>query len=96
MAKQRIIVVLNAGSSSVKFAAYQWPVDSGRLHAPQLTGELSGLGGSPRLRVSGEHGQSDQAVVLPAADAHAAGLSLVLDTVAEAVGAARPSLGQRW
>jgi acetate kinase len=96
MAKQRIIVVLNAGSSSVKFAAYQWPVDSGRLHAPQLTGELSGLGGSPRLRVSGEHGQSDQAVVLPAADTHAAGLSLVLDTLAEVVGgAAIAAVGHR-
>ncbi len=88
--------MLNAGSSSVKFAAYQWPVDSGRLHAPQLTGERSGLGGSPRLRVRGEHGQSDQAVVLPAADTHAAGLSLVLDTVAEAVGtAAIAAVGHR-
>lgn len=96
MAKQRVILVLNAGSSSVKFAAYQWPVDSGRLHAPQLAGELSGLGGSPRLRVSGEQGQSDQAVVLPAADTHAAGLSLVLDTVVESVGtAAIAAVGHR-
>ena len=96
MVKPSVILVLNAGSSSVKFAAYQWPVDSGRLHAPQLTGELSGLGGSPRLRVSGDHGQSDQAVVLPAADTHAAGLSLVLDTVAESVGtAAIAAVGHR-
>ncbi len=96
MAKQRIIVVLNAGSSSVKFAAYQWPVDSGRLHAPQLTGELSGLSGSPRLRLSGEHEQIDQAVALPAAETYAAGLSLVLDTVAESVGtAAIAAVGHR-
>ncbi len=89
MASQRIILVLNAGSSSVKFAAYQQPIHSGPVGPPHLTGELAGIGGTPRLRVSGEHEQLDQAVVLPAADSHAAGLSLVLDTVAEAVGAAR-------
>jgi acetate kinase len=88
MPDRRVILVLNAGSSSVKFAAYQWPVDLGRLGSPQLTGELSGLGGSPRLRVSGEHGQIEQAVGLPVAESHAAGLALVLDTVAKAVGAA--------
>ncbi|NBS34070.1 MAG: hypothetical protein EBS83_15005, partial [Planctomycetia bacterium] len=96
MPDRRVILVLNAGSSSVKFAAYQWPVDLGRLGSPQLTGELSGLGGSPRLRVSGEHGQIEQAVGLPVAESHAAGLALVLDTVAKAVGvAAVAAVGHR-
>ena len=96
MTKQRVILVLNAGSSSVKFAVYQSPVAGGPLGSPQLTGELSGLGGRSRLQVSGEHGQVDQPVALPATNFHVAGLSLVLDTVAEAVGeAAIVAVGHR-
>ena len=86
MAKQRLILVLNAGSSSVKFSVYQLPGVDEPLGSPQLKGELSGLGGSPRLQVGGEHGQVEQPVVLPATDVHVAGLSLVLTTVTEAVG----------
>jgi len=89
MPDRSVILVLNAGSSSVKFAAYQQPIHLERLGPPQLTGEVAGLGGTPRLRVSGEHEQRDEEVVLPAADSHAAGLSLVLERVADAVGAAQ-------
>ena len=85
MAKQRLILVLNSGSSSVKFSVYQLPGVDEPLGSPQLTGELSGLGGSPRLHVSSEHGQVDQPAALPATDFHVAGLSLVLTTVTEAV-----------
>jgi acetate kinase len=96
MTKQSVIVVINAGSSSVKFAAYQLPAHLERLGDPLLAGELSGLGGSPRLRINGEHGQIDQAVSVSLSDSHAAGLSLVLDTVAEAVeGAAIAAVGHR-
>jgi acetate kinase len=49
-------LVLNAGSSSLKFCVYQRPKgDAWRLEA---RGQIEGIGTAPRLSVKGEHGET--------------------------------------
>ncbi|MEA2743544.1 MAG: acetate kinase [Acetobacteraceae bacterium] len=65
----RRIVVLNTGSSSLKFAAYR--VDAGSMQAegpPLLSGSVEGIGGSATLKISG----SSKTMPVTAADPHAA------------------------
>lgn len=71
------ILVLNSGSSSIKFSVFQAPAQ-GEPEAT-LEGELSGIGGNARLQIHGlPGGKSDD----PAAAGDAAGaIALVLDTV---------------
>ncbi|HEX2939712.1 MAG TPA: acetate/propionate family kinase [Rhodopila sp.] len=57
----RRIVVLNAGSSSLKFAAY--PIDSEA--PPLMSGEVEGIGRSPRLLMSNGDGTREATVQAP-------------------------------
>ncbi len=52
MSEQATILVINAGSSSIKFAVY----DPGL--APKLHGELEGIGTAPRLTAAGAEGKA--------------------------------------
>jgi acetate kinase len=63
-ATDRRIVVLNTGSSSLKFAAY--PMDAEA--PPLLSGAIEAIGGSAMLEITG----SDQPIPVAAADPHAA------------------------
>ena len=84
---EQIILVLNAGSSSIKFATYRLPADGATAAAPEVSGELSGLGEAPRLRVDAAGQQVDEAIELTAdVPPHAAGLAVVLDRVIAAIG----------
>lgn len=58
----RRIVVLNTGSSSLKFAAYPLEAEA----PPLLSGEIEGIGGSARLKIAG------QETPVSAANPHAA------------------------
>src|SRR5437764_849323 len=51
----RTILVINAGSSSIKFQVFA--IQSGSLTA-QIKGQLDGIGSRPRLRATGAEGQS--------------------------------------
>ena len=55
------ILILNAGSSSLKFAVYEGL-------APRLKGQVSGIGSTPRLEIDG-HKPREVAEVVTAADA---------------------------
>jgi acetate kinase len=60
----RRIVVLNTGSSSLKFAAYTMDAEA----PPMLSGSVEGIGGSARLQIAG----AGKPVLVTAADPHAA------------------------
>jgi acetate kinase len=64
------IVVLNAGSSSLKFAVYRWEGD-----AASLSGAVEGIGADARLRVSGRAERAVDAADLAAAVTVLAGLA---------------------
>lgn len=53
------ILVLNAGSSSLKFALYPLPLPA----APWLSGQIEGLGGQPRLLVKSADGERHEAAL---------------------------------
>ncbi|HEY4174749.1 MAG TPA: acetate/propionate family kinase [Rhodopila sp.] len=61
----RRIVVLNTGSSSLKFAAYPLQPEA----PPLLSGQVSGIGGSAHLKITGNTTHDD---AITAADPHAA------------------------
>ena len=63
----RRIVVLNSGSSSLKFAAYPLQPDA----PPLLSGSVTGFGGSARLRIAAG-GKTTHDSAVTAADTHAA------------------------
>lgn len=54
------ILVLNAGSSSLKFGVYE--ADAHHDEAPLLRGEVKGIGAEPQVRLT--HGSADTAAVL--------------------------------
>ena len=54
-------LVMNAGSSSLKFCVFQRPAGSGWRY--EARGQIEGIGTSPRMTVKGENGHA------PAADA---------------------------
>ncbi|NJM30860.1 MAG: acetate kinase, partial [Rhizobiales bacterium] len=53
------ILVLNAGSSSLKFAVYEGM-------SPKLKGQVSGIGSHPRLQVDGHESREVAFVTTPA------------------------------
>src|ERR1700761_5728423 len=61
----RRIVVLNTGSSSLKFAVYPRLPEA----PPLLSGQVSGIGGSAHLKITGATTRDD---AITAADPHAA------------------------
>jgi acetate kinase len=66
----RRVVVLNAGSSSLKFAAYPCDAEA----PPLIAGAVEGIGTAPRLTMSGAGGPYQAAVEAP--DLHAAMLAV--------------------
>jgi acetate kinase len=64
----RRIVVLNTGSSSLKFAVYPPTGEA----APLMTGSVEGIGGEARLKITGADGKPTHDTKLEAADPHAA------------------------
>ena len=71
------ILVLNAGSSSVKFAVYEHA--DGDLR-PVLRGQVAGLGAGPELRVA-PAGEAEAVTALEGAADHDAAIATVLETV---------------
>jgi acetate kinase len=71
----RRLCILNAGSSSLKFAVYQ--LESGQLHRSQ-SGEVERIGGDGRLMVHGADGKPLHDQPLSALD-HAAALAALAD-----------------
>jgi len=68
-----MLLVLNAGSSSLKFALYELPA-GGAPGTPAWSGELEGLRGTARLRVRPEAQAAAIERPLPAGTGHAEGL----------------------
>jgi acetate kinase len=64
----RRIVVLNTGSSSLKFAVYPNQPEAPPLHS----GEVDGIGKSAQLKINGPNGKTTHESSLSAADPHAA------------------------
>jgi acetate kinase len=75
----RGILVLNSGSSSIKFALY--PVDPANNERPRLIGEVEGIGHDARLRVSDVGGKTiaDEAIDGPVS--HHAALAALLSWI---------------
>src|ERR1700758_3026182 len=78
-----MLLVLNAGSSSIKFALYALPLGS----SPRIEGQIAGIGREPRFTVAAR----DLAVPAELAD-HAAAIAHLL-TWLEDEGHARDLLG---
>jgi acetate kinase len=67
-AADRRIVVLNTGSSSLKFAVYPLQPEA----PPLLSGEVDGIGGSAHLKITGADSKTTHDDAVTAADPHAA------------------------
>ena len=81
------ILVINAGSSSVKFALFG--MDDSRVGSVIIEGEVDGIGASPRLTVVDARGTHNdtRAIDLQSSDGpHAGALDVVLSTLHEAAG----------
>ncbi len=76
------ILVLNAGSSSVKFAVYE---RSGEALEPFLRGQVAGIGTAAELRLEGEAGV-EGAEALPPGAGHDAALQAALRAVYDRLG----------
>jgi len=70
------LLVLNAGSSSIKFSVFETAPDRSLSAGPH--GQVEGIGSAPRLEASDAGGQSlaDQAL---AADGHGAAIDAIHD-----------------
>jgi acetate kinase len=67
-AADRRIVVLNTGSSSLKFAVYPMEPEA----APLRSGAVGGIGGSAHLKITGANGRTTHDQAVTAANPHAA------------------------
>lgn len=75
-----VVLTVNAGSSSVKFAGYAAD-DSGALNErPVVRGQVGGLNDRPVLTIA-DHGKEPAREELPAGHDHAAALGLVLERI---------------
>lgn len=57
----KTLLVLNAGSSSLKFALYALPLQ--HVPAPWLSGQVEGIGGQPRLHARAADGERHEAAL---------------------------------
>ncbi len=71
------VLVLNAGSSSIKFALYQECADGGLT--PQVHGQVEGLRSTAQLHI--DTGGGDQVTEMPPGSDHDSALQAVLDAV---------------
>lgn len=87
------IAVLNAGSSSIKFAVY----DQGIGEAQRLRGQIEGIGNTPRLKVRNARGDTVVERPLAAADLdHDSATRLIAETVSGLLAGARiAAIGHR-
>jgi acetate kinase len=83
---QRAILVLNAGSSSIKFCIFRL-VDGRAVR--DLRGQVSGLGTAPRFTSRQDGGQVVDAQLAPGPMTHADALDHVLEAAQSALGDAR-------
>ena len=74
-----IVLVLNAGSSSIKYCAFR---KRGQGLAVELDGQVSGIGGSPRLEVR-RTGSAAVSRDLGGASSHPEALDQLLDFLRE-------------
>ncbi|MCC6533827.1 MAG: acetate/propionate family kinase [Burkholderiales bacterium] len=70
------LLVLNAGSSSIKFAVY--PLAGDGLGERSMRGQVAGIGQSPRLEASDTHGRSIAAEAASAVNTHGDALERLL------------------
>jgi len=83
----RAILIINAGSSSIKFALFEWEVTLSI--EPALRGELDGIGAEPRLRAHDAIGATladlrlDDIAALPADEQHHRTLDFLLQWLRE-------------
>ncbi|MDE3142254.1 MAG: acetate/propionate family kinase [Pseudomonadota bacterium] len=89
------ILVLNAGSSSIKFAAFRGG-DNDTLELLQQ-GQLAGIGSTPRLQAhdAAGHGLVDRTLDIQAVPDAAAAEAVVNDWIATHLGAAPDAVGHR-
>ena len=92
--REDCIAVLNAGSSSIKFAVHALPLSDA---APILRGQVEGIGAAPRVKVRGEGGMVIEDRALPAAstDHHAATAYLLEELRAQLGGHQVAAIGHR-
>jgi acetate kinase len=76
------ILVVNAGSSSIKFALYPL-VDPDRAKTPIFSGEIDGIGGAARLQVRDADGKTVQDSAIGGTVTHQAALSVLLEWIAK-------------
>jgi acetate kinase len=78
------LLVLNAGSSSLKFAVYETPAGDSDL-VLVCRGQIAGIGPKPRFDAADPTGKAvdDKAVSLPAIPTHAAALNFLLGWLKE-------------
>jgi len=84
------VLVLNAGSSSIKFALY--PVESGRIGWRLLRGQISGIGHEPRLEARAGDGRTladEQPAVAGRSFGHEEALALLMRWLASHVAQVR-------
>jgi acetate kinase len=74
MAMREPILVLNAGSSSIKFSVYQTRMD--RTLAAGAHGQVEGIGANPRLEVADPVGRPLAAGLVPGGD-HVAAINAI-------------------
>jgi acetate kinase len=80
MRRRPVLLVINAGSSSIKFAGF-CPEPGPALTVPLLHGELTGPGQAPRLRLMVDGQRSDQRAV--SADTHEEGIEAIVTLVSD-------------
>ena len=91
------ILVINAGSSSIKFQLFDLPAAGAALHHARLRGQIEGIGTRPRLVLRGADGDGDREESLPAAAEGVSGALAFLGAwLREQLGGALPvAIGHR-
>jgi len=89
------ILVVNAGSSSVKFQVFAVDGD-GRLHR-QMKGQMDGIGSRPRLRATGANGEplADRAYAIESVQDVTAALTVAGDWLRNELGVSPMAVGHR-
>ncbi|MGF1463068.1 MAG: acetate/propionate family kinase [Maricaulaceae bacterium] len=83
-----VIVALNAGSSSVKFSAFEADADGVSDHA-LIKGQVSGIGDRPALELTDAHGAHTETDLSADGADHATAFNHGLDALQAAIGARR-------
>jgi len=91
-----VVLTLNAGSSSVKFAGYAVREEGGLADAPIVRGQVAGLNADRPALTIADHGGPEAREALDAGRDHGAALALVLERIeARLAGARVAAVGHR-